>query len=192
MYTLIRCCCILFLASCGMRTVVLQDGITKVPAHEKQYAARTAIPPSLTAQMDTTVIYEAFNTTVYTGDRPVSVLARLNTSHPDTWYAAYRFYSNGRFNLFILNREADTAMTAQDFNPARTGYRGIYYSRRNGLQGDLVVPVSGMGYFGTRTDKLEFRQDTLLVYSSSSEKPLIFLKRKLPAGYLKWTGTWGL
>ncbi len=115
-------------------------------------------------------------------------MARENHQDPNTIYGAYRFYGNGCFNWFALDRNIQT-LDREMFDPSFTGWRGIIYKKDDKIKGDLITQVSGMGAVGTITNTFEFNGDTLFIYSKNRLKH-IFIKRKIPKELLDFKAEW--
>src|SRR5215204_6090125 len=116
---------VFFLTAC-IQTSILKNGYQKAPTNPRVYKNRIYFEKSILNQIDTGVIYEEYNTSYYVGDKPVNVLSRLNYQDPNAIYAACRFYGNGCFNLFHLDREKQE-LAREMFDPVYTGWRGILY-----------------------------------------------------------------
>ncbi len=161
---------ILLLTSCGLRTTILKDGVTKVAVNEKVYKNKSKFDASIVSFIDTTVIYEEYNTRFYKNGFPVNVLARLNTENPYNWYQAYRFYNNGCYNVFILNRQTDVALSSKNFNPDYVGHRGIYFKEKSKIKGNLITQVTDYGETGIIKEIFQFDGDTLYVTSGNPKQ----------------------
>ena len=144
------------LLTCCMHTTILKNGHQKAPTNSKVYKNKIYFDKSILDQIDTTVIYEQYNTGFYIGGKPVNVLSRLNHQDPNSLYAVYRFYGNGLFNLFHLDRQKQM-LTKEMFDPSYTGWRGVLYKKENKIKGDLVTQVSGMGTIGIITETFNLR-----------------------------------
>jgi len=179
---------VLLLDAC-IRTTILKNGREKAAINPMVYKNRIHFDKSILNQIDTTVIYEEYNTTYYIGDNPVNVLARDNYQNPDTYYMVYRFYGNGCFNLFHLNRE-NSVLTKELFDPGYTGWRGVLYSENGQIKGDLITQISAGGIIGKLTETFEFNGDTLIVTSKTPTWKYIFLKRNISTDLLKFTAGW--
>ena len=91
--------------SCGIKTYKLKNGYSKVAIDQKIYQNKKYFEKSILKNIDTLVIYEEYNTTYYSGDKPVNALARENYENVNTIYGVYKFYGSRNFNLFMLDRE---------------------------------------------------------------------------------------
>jgi hypothetical protein len=184
---------IILLIGCGIKTTVLQDGTTRVAVNQKVYKNISKFDTSMVTVIDTTVIYEAYNTLYNENGIPVyKKLARLTTKieNPDNYYHVYRFYNNGCYNLFILDREKDASLGKNDFNPDYAGNRGIYFKEDSVFIGNIVVQKNGIGERGIRKELFYFSGDTLFRTIKNSPYTQIFIKRNVPSDYLKWKATW--
>ncbi len=117
------------LSGCA-RTVTLENGYSVAPANQRVFKNKSLFSKDLLADIDTTVIYEEFEREPYYGmEKGEPVLARYNYRNVNTSYTVYRFYGNGCYSIFNLNRN-DTLLTSQRFNPAYTGWRGVLYTKK--------------------------------------------------------------
>lgn len=172
--------------SCGMKTVYLGNKITKVPIDDNAFGNKNKFDLSLFDNIDTSVIYEEYNTTFFIGSKPIDVLALYNYQNPDKFYEAYKFYNNGCFNLFILNR--DDTISKETFNPNFNGYRGVFYRDNGIIKADLFTRTTGIGKMAIITEKLKFIGDTLFVKERIDTK--VYIKRKLPLEYFDYKADW--
>ena len=159
-----------------------------MPTNSKVYRNRIYFNHSILTNIDTAVIYEEFNTSFYISNNPVNVLARNNYQNYYTLYSVYRFYGNGCFNLFILDRDKPT-LDKEMFDPTFTGWRGVFYRKTDKINGDLITQVTGAGSIGTITETFEFKGDTLLVHDRDRLKH-IFIKRHIPKELLSFNADW--
>lgn len=160
------------LMSCGISASLLRDNVTKVPRDSNVYSKASHFDLSLLSIIDTSVIYEEF-------EIRYGVLSRLDTNMETRTYGNYKFYSNGRLNYFILDRNED--LLPQMFDPAFTGYRGIYYLDEGRIRGDLFTSKSGMGELGKLSSTFEVKADTLfeVVRNREIKYKRMYVKRKL-------------
>ncbi|WP_431164496.1 hypothetical protein [Tenacibaculum halocynthiae] len=175
---------------CGLKTYKLKNGYSKAATNKKVYSNKVKFNESLLKNIDTTVIYEEFNTVSYFGLEAtnVNIVARKNYRDPYTNYEVYRFYKNGLFNLFILNRN-DSILQKEMFDPLYTGWRGVLYKEKEELKGDLITQVSGTGTIGKITINFQFKGDTLFV-SRKNKWNDIYIKRKIPTELLNHKAEW--
>jgi hypothetical protein len=165
-----------------MRTFTLPNGYTKVPAKPSVYKNKAKFDKSSLALIDTGSIYEEF-------DQHYNVLRRLDTHIETGTYGAYRFYPDGKFNLFFFDR--DKSLQPNDLNPEHTGYRGVYYSEETKVRYDLFAATNGLGWIGKLTGTFKFSGDTLYEIRDVDKKHIdIYIKRKLPPGYLDYKANW--
>jgi len=171
------------LVGCGMKVYKLKDGVSEVPSKPEEYQNKIKFDKLLVNFFDTTVVYEEF-------DEYNNKLSRLNINEPRTHYSVYRFYSNGCFSIFILNRNDSLEMDS--FNPEYTGYRGIYYLEKGQPVYEEFVPADEMRTVGRIKGKFTFRGDTLVAKRKgpSNVYPTILVKRKVPAKYLEYKANW--
>ncbi|WP_207496753.1 hypothetical protein [Aridibaculum aurantiacum] len=178
----------LFLLTACIQTTILKNGYQRAATNPKVYKNRIYFDKSILIQIDTSVIYEEYNTSFYVGDKPINVLSRLNNQDPRTTYAAYRFYGNGCFSLFHLDREKQI-LSKEMFDPTFTGWRGVLYSQDGKIKGDLITQVSGGGAIGVVSETFQFRGDTLFVHAKN-RWDYIFIKRKIPYELLNFHAEW--
>lgn len=179
---------ILICASCGLRTITLDNGHTKVAVNPQVYHNRDKFSPDILKKIDTTVIYEEYTESYYIGMARVSFkdVARKNPDSPSKIYGAYKFYNNGNFNYFILDDRNE--LNKEMFNPEFTGLRGVLFKKDNEIHGDLITKVSDIGRIGILNEKLFFKGDTLIVRGKGSTNK--YIKRQLPAGFLSYSAKW--
>ncbi|CAM3936613.1 MULTISPECIES: hypothetical protein [Flavobacterium] len=176
--------------SCGIKTYKLKNGYSKVAIDQKVYQNKKYFEKSILKKVDTLAVYEEYNTTYYSGDKPVNALARENYENVNTIYGVYKFYGNGNFNLFMLNREKPL-LESKMFDPEYTGWRGILYSENNVIKGDLITQITGMGEIGIIKQTFEFYGDTLIVNKKGNKfGNEIYIKRKIPIELLKNNAKW--
>jgi len=175
--------------SCGIKTSVLRNGITRVAINEKVYKNKSKFKESILKEIDTLVIYEEYNRVSYTGlqSHIVNMVARKNDYH-NSFYSVYRFYNNGCFNVFILNKE-NKLLKKELFDPNYAGYRGVYYHEKKQIKGDRITQVSGIGTMGKITETFEFKGDTLFIRRKNKWN-YIYIKRKIPAELLNREAKW--
>jgi hypothetical protein len=180
---------LLILAGCA-RTTVLKNGFSKAPTNPKVFKNKVYFDKSILAQIDTTVIYEEYNTNFYEGfEKQPNALARHNYKNPNTTYGVYRFYGNGCYNLFHLNRNKPE-LTKEMFDPKYTGWRGVLYKKKNKILGDIFTQVGQMGWqLGKQTDIFTFNGDTLVVELKNVHK-YIYIKRHIDSKLLDFNADW--
>lgn len=180
---------LLILAGCA-RTTVLKNGYSKAPTNSKVFKNKLYFDKSILALIDTTVIYEEYNTNYYVGfEKQPNILARLNYKNPNTTYGVYRFYGNGCYNLFHLDRNK-TELTKEMFDPTYTGWRGVLYRKKTQVLGDIFTQVGQMGWqLGKQTDIFTFNGDTLVVELKNVHK-YIYIKRHIDNKLLDHNADW--
>jgi len=179
---------ILIFASCA-QTTVLKNGYSKAPTNPKVFKNRIYFEKSILTQIDTTAIYEEYNDHYYEGlVKQENVLARHNYKNPNTIYGVYRFYGNGCYSLFHLDR--DKQETKELFDPNYTGWRGVIYSKKNKILGDIFTQIGQMGWqLGKQTDEFTFNGDTLVVELKNVHK-YIYIKRHIDQKLLTHNANW--
>lgn len=142
------------------------------------------------AAIDTMAIYEAYNTNYYEGlVKQPDTLERLNNSNPNSIYGVFRFYGNGCYSLFHLDRK-NPKLTKEQFDPKHCGWRGVLYSKNNHLYGDHFTQVGQMTWqLGKQTSTFTFHGDTLIVFTNKQHKQL-YIKRSIDKGLLDHKAEW--
>lgn len=174
---------LLIVIGCEMKTYTLQNGRTKVPADSIAYKNISKFDTTLLAIVDTGVVYEEY--------RPEKkILSRLDTGITTSIYGVIRFYSNGYYNHFYINR--NNTLDSNDFNPSYNGKRGVYFKQGNLIRYDLYAESNQLGHIGLLTGTFIFSNDTLYMYAYSDylKRPSIYVKRKIPYGYLNYSVNW--
>lgn len=165
-----------------MRTYKLKNNITKVPFDNKVYKNKIKFDEELLKIVDTGVVYEEFN-------EKYKILTRLDSHVENRFYGIYRFYLNGCFNLFYVDR--NIPQKENDFDPNYRGYRGVYYREKGEIKSDLFSIVNDWGWTGKLNETFTFVGDTLYVTRyKSPNNPYKYVKRKLPIEYLKYKADW--
>ncbi|MFY9242118.1 MAG: hypothetical protein WAO74_03740 [Polaribacter sp.] len=176
--------------SCGIKTFKLKNGYSRAAINERVYKNKKYFEKSILRDIETQIIYEEYNKTFYKGNKPINVLARKNYENPYSYYQVYKFYDNGNFNLFILNRK-EPELKSNMFDPEFTGWRGVLYSENNKIKGDLITQISGTGTIGVIKQTFEFKGDTLFIdRKGNSFEKRVYIKRKVPIELLKNNAEW--
>ncbi|WP_124637109.1 hypothetical protein [Taibaiella sp. KBW10] len=180
---------LLLLVSCA-QTTTLRNGYSKAPTKSKVFKNSVYFEQAILDQIDTTVIYEEYNDNYYEGlVKQENVLARHNYANRHTTYGVYRFYGNGCFNLFHLDRDKPE-LTAEMFDPAYTGWRGVLYKKKNKILGDMFTQTGQMGWqLGKQTEAFIFRGDTLIVELKNVHK-FFYIKRHIDKKLLEHHAEW--
>jgi hypothetical protein len=108
------------LASCGIKTRTLLNGVTKVPTDEffaKKY--RSYDPKLELTKLDTSGYY-------------------FSSEDNSGWISIYKFYSNGKCNWFYTTK--DKISQSNTFDPSYNGYRGFWYSNEQNVVCYLYAP----------------------------------------------------
>ena len=170
------------LIGCVIKSYTLQNGVTKVPYNSDLFKNKSKFDKSILAIVDTSVIYEEFN-------QRYNVLSRFDTNLETRIYDVYRFYSDGKFNNFLLDRKKQ--IDVNDFNPEFNGYRGVYYLENGKIKFDLFAESNELGWLGELNGTFTFIGDTLYVKNREAPNNInIYIKRKLPSKYLQFNGNW--
>lgn len=169
------------MTSC-IKTFTLQNGRTKVPAKAIVYKNKKNFDKVLLNVIDTAIVYEQFN-------NRYNVLQRLDNHIETSVYSSYRFYSDGSFNVFFMDREEPSSLN--DLNPDYNGRRGVYYLKENNIRYDFFSAINQWGWVGKLTGEFTFSGDTLYVNRDVSPKEVdIYIKRKLPTEYFQFKANW--
>lgn len=170
---------ILVLTGCIKRTF-LNNGHTRVATNIKVYKNKMYFDHSVLTQFDTSAIYEE----LYLG-----ILARNNYNDANNIYGVYRFYGNGNYSLFHLNRD-DKILTQEMFDPTYTGWRGVLYKKENKILGDLITQTGQMSWaIGKQTQQFTISGDTLIVEVKNLHKN-IYVKRPVYNYLLNHDANW--
>lgn len=170
--------------SCGIKTYRLKNGFTKVPIHPITNLDIEKFDLELNTIIDTNCIYEKW-------DSNYKILARLDHHQETNIYGVLKFYSNGRFNEFYLNRERNQLLKKENFDPAYSGYRGYYNKKEDQIQFELFAPVTQEREIGKLSGILNIQGDTIyMVTNNYREKLEIFIKRKIPNELLGFKAEW--
>jgi hypothetical protein len=130
----------LILAGCA-QTTVLKNGYSKAPTNLNVFKNRIYFDKSILTQIDTTAVYEEYQDKFYIGSvKQENVLARHNYKNYDNWYGVYRFYGNGCYNYFSLDRDKPE-LTKEMFDQTYTGWRGVIYKKNGKIMGDMFTQI---------------------------------------------------
>ena len=179
----------LFLTGC-LKTTTLKNGYQKASVNPKVFKNRIYFEKSIFSQIDTTVIYEQYDDNYYEGFvKQENTLARFNYKNLNTIYAVYRFYGNGNYSLFHLDRNNAT-LTGEMFNPDFTGWRGVLYVREHKILGDLVTQVGQMSWeIGIEKQEFTVKGDTLFIERKHTQR-LVYVKRQVNPELLQQHADW--
>lgn len=166
---------VLLLAGC-YSIQKLPDGHTTITTDQRAYKNKEKFSLGLTAFIDTNAVYEEY---CY-----VNAVNKERTYHyhQDTHKDYYRFYSNGYCNCFSVKSNA-TELNHANFDPAKTGYRGVYYQEKNGtIKLDLFTQIGELSSlrssYGLSTRKITLSGDSLFMQKEGDMNYHIYLKRK--------------
>jgi hypothetical protein len=169
--------------ACGIKTNTLLNGVTKVPFNTEVYLNKLNFDNSLLNIVDTNVIYEEHN-------RRYNVLSRLDDHVETSFYGAYRFYPNGYFNYYTLDRSRSGLLVSNDLNPEFDGQRGVYYKENSKIRFDLFAEINQNQWIGELNGTFTFSGDTLYVKRDVLEYTKIYVKRELPKECLNYKVDW--
>lgn len=180
---------LIVLVGCA-QTSLLKNGRSKAPTNPKVFKNRAYFDEEILSRIDTTVIYEKYDNNYYEGTiKQKNVLARLNFNNRNTIYGVYRFYRNGCYSLFHLDR-AQPKLTKEMFDPSHTGWRGVLYKKKNKIQGDQFTQVGQLSWqLGKQTNAFTFKGDTLIVELKRKHKN-VYIKRRIDPNLLKHQANW--
>jgi hypothetical protein len=173
----------LLLVSCGVKTYKLENGYTKVPVNPRNYVNIKIFDSNLHGIIDTTCIYEQFNTNYNT-------LSRLDKHIETSIYGVLRFYSNGCFNRFNLDRGRDQLLTDNNFNPSYCGYRGYYNKKDAVIRFDMFAPITQMREIGKLSGIINVQGDTIYLVTDKYREVEVFIKRKVSKELLNYKANW--
>lgn len=163
---------IIFLAGC-MQTTILKNGYQKAPVNPKVFKNKVYFDQSILTQIDTNVIYEEY-AIKYTGS--------------EIFYGAYRFYGNGCYSLFHLNRNKPE-LTKEMFDPTYTGWRGVLYRKNGKITGDLITQIGQMPWeIGKQKQEISVNGDTLFVQDKYHR--WVYIKRQINTELLHQIAEW--
>lgn len=164
-----------------MQTFLLSNQRTRVPSDSKVYINKQKFDRNILTIIDTNVIYEKF-------DSRNAILARDDYREENNIYDVIRFYPNGCFNIFFINKTKN--LSKQNFDPNYTGYRGVYYNEGSKIKFDLFAEVDQQGHIGKLSGILEFNGDKLILKRDDLKYSEIYIKNKIPNDYLKFNPEW--
>lgn len=175
--------------SCNIKSYTLLNKVTTVSKNVSVYKNKSKfVSALLLKEIDTSVVYEEYNL-----DK--NILMRLDPCIECRVYSVYKFYPNGCFNAFYLNR--DKILSAMEFNPLYGGKRGVYYSENNKIKYDLFAEIDEHQHLGKISGTLSFMGDTMYLkrddvkgIDKTDYPKRIFLKRKLPPEYFVYKVNW--
>lgn len=180
---------LLTFAACA-KTILLKNGYTQAPANPNFFKNRILFEQSMLAGIDTTVIYEELEDNYYQGlEKQPTMLARHNYKNPNTIYGVYRFYGNGCYNYFSLDRNKPE-LTSELFDLTNNGWRGVLYTKHNQLKGDLFTQTGQMAWqLGKQKELFTFKDDTLIVELKNVHTSR-YIKRHIDPKFLEHRADW--
>jgi hypothetical protein len=172
-----------------MKVYTLLDKVTDVPKSNAVYKNKSKFTSTLLGIVDTGVVYEEF-------DPNYNILTRLdNHIENNNLYRLFRFYPNGCFNRFTINK--DKNLDVIFFDPNYAGYRGVYYADNSKIRYDFFAGIDQRQHTGKITGTLTFSGDTLYVkrddrkgLNATDYSTEIYIKRKLPPEYFQYKANW--
>ena len=176
------------LLACKMKINTLLNKTTTIPRDNAVYKNKTKFAVTLLQIVDTSVVYEEYNT-------GKNILMRSDPCIECRAYGVYKFYPNGCFNAFYLNR--DKILSVTEFDPLYAGKRGVYYNENDMIRFDLFAEIDESQHIGKISGTLIFRGDTMYVkrndrkgIDATEYPPRVFIKRKLPPEYFIYKANW--
>jgi hypothetical protein len=186
--------CVFISFSCSQKLRTLSDGSTKVTDKPSSYKSISKFNKEIFAEIDTSVIYKEiyFIQDLDSSTLGLNKLKKYRTTYlPDNSRRRfYRFYANGYVNCFI--NLVDTKISLENFNPDSTGFRGVFYRKKNGkICIELFQPVTGYGKYGINKEFITFAGDSMFIkQDKNSVSSTVFIKTKMNedlSKVKKWT-----
>jgi len=177
---------IIFLTSCSIKTIKLENGMTKVPADkhffDKYYRERYTTKSF--KKIDCNAIYiEAFHSV----DIPYKKF--FDSRIRNSFIHAIKFYNNGCLNLFNIDTsKIDTQLF--NLNPKKNGYRGVSYIKNNESLIDIIVPINDVYSMGKKTYRVKINGDTLVLTDKKNHTRYLYLKKELSKQNLIYKPFW--
>jgi len=180
--------------SCSQKLRILSDFSTKVTDKSSSYKSISKFKKEILAEIDTSVIYKEiyFIQDLDSSMFGLNKLKKYRTTYlPDNNRRQfYRFYPNGYVNCFI--NLVDIKISLENFNPDSTGFRGVFYKKRNGkICIELFQPVTGYGKYGINKKFITFVGDSMFIkQDKNSVSSTVFIKTKMNedlSKVKKWT-----
>lgn len=165
--------------------VELPDHGTIITYDQKAYKNISKFSPALTSIIDTNAVYKEC-CTLFTLESSIFGFGKVSehkySERTDGYIGYYRFYGNGHCNSFML-KENQHDLYPQDFDPARTGHRGVYYTDDKGnVKIDLFTQTGQEGWrisFDVRTETLTFKGDTIFLNRGDKNWSKAYVKTKV-------------
>ncbi|MCO4293171.1 hypothetical protein NF867_09870 [Solitalea sp. MAHUQ-68] len=141
---------------------------------------------ALTSQIDTNAIYKEC-CSLFTLESSLFGFAKVSKhefyNRTDGYVNYYRFYGNGHCNSFMLKANQKN-LNRHDFDPTRTGHRGVYYIDKKGnVKVDLFTQIGELSSlrssFGIRTETLTFNGDTIFLNRGDDNYSSVYIKMKV-------------
>lgn len=174
---------LLLFISCGIKTSILENGFTKAPVNPRSYLDIEKFDVKLNKVIDTSCIYEQFNI-------DHNILSRLDKHVETNIYSVLRFYGNGCFNQFYLNRQRNQLLIKNNFNPSYSGYRGYYNKKDNEIRFDMFAPITQTKEIGKLSGIINVQGDTIYLITDKYREAEIFIKRKISGELLDFKADW--
>ncbi|WP_196884890.1 hypothetical protein [Aureivirga sp. CE67] len=170
--------------SCKTNFYLLKNNKTKVPKNNELFKTNSSpLDKKIFSKIDTNAVYEEYNILT-------NVPARLDYNNVEnSIYNVYRFYSNGCFNSFYLDR--DDFLHKKDFDPETNGRRGVFHIKNNKVVFKLFTEINQMQKYGIADGYFEIYSDTIYMIRPG-KYPIVrkYVKRKLSNDYLNFKANW--
>jgi hypothetical protein len=179
-------CAILLLFSCSNKLQTLPDGWTKISLNKKVYKNKLKFASSLTSVIDTNSIYkeccfvQELDSSFFGLNK--EKIYKNYSYRTDDYKSYYRFYSDGFFNHFTMNKK-ESELKTTNFDPKLTGFRGVYYLDKNGvIKIDLFTQTGQLSAYRTSysnlTQTIKVVGDSLFIKSRGIKNSYeIYVKR---------------
>jgi hypothetical protein len=119
--------------SCGVKTKYLKNNRTKVPFKNTFFKNKVLFNKSLLSRIDTNAIYIEEDQYKSSSDSFKKTEDFKDFGYlKDNYIGAYKFYSNGNVNYFVLNANYEI-IKQNDLDPNFRGSRGVYYLKNNNI-----------------------------------------------------------
>jgi hypothetical protein len=174
---------VLLLYNCNSKLTTLADGHTKVSNCSKTYKNISKFNTELLQYVDTNALYKevCFVQDVDSSKFGMNKRKKYRITYlpSGTLRNFVRFYSSGYVNWF--GNYDTAALSVKNFNSDSTGFRGIYYRKKNGIICiELFQPVTGYGSYGINKQFVTFSADTMFVKDERvSVSSTVYIKQKM-------------
>ena len=174
----------LFFTSCGVKSIKLKDGITRVPRDQfffnENYRKKYSF--NKLSEID-------FNS-IYVESYYVSQKGKLYDSQKGdhSFINVVKFYDNRCVNFFSIEKNDINNLPV--LNPEERGNRGVLYNKNNETLADIVVPADDSYRLGKKTYVINVKGDTLFLFDKKSKSKYIYIRKQLSEKNLKYKANW--